>query len=120
MKKKCIKKLKKFPQKKTIKEIISSSKNKNTLTNYFSFSTEKKETKKKNSISKEQENKTNKNYSQYEIIRNPSKPRLGKEYSNILNKYLNIASKCILFTENQIEEINSYLNFIYEKIDSFF
>ena len=42
MKKKCIKKLKKFPQKKTIKEIISSSKNKNTLTNYFSFSTEKK------------------------------------------------------------------------------
>jgi hypothetical protein len=47
MKKKCIKKLKKFPQKKTIKEIISSSKNKNTLTNYFSFSTEKKETKKK-------------------------------------------------------------------------
>lgn len=120
MKKKCIKKLKKFPQKKTIKEIISSSKNKNTLTNYFSFSTEKKETKKKNSISKEQENKTNTNYSQYEIIRNPSKPRLGKEYSNILNKYLNIASKCILFTENQIEEINSYLNFIYEKIDSFF
>ena len=120
MKKKCIKKLKKFPQKKTIKEIISSSKNKNTLTNYFSFSTEKKETKKKNSISKEQENKINKNYSQYEIIRNPSKPRLGKEYSNILNKYLNIASKCILFTENQIEEINSYLNFIYEKIDSFF
>ena len=120
MKKKCIKKLKKFPQKKTIKEIISSTKNKNTLTNYFSFSTEKKETKKKNSISKEQENKTNKNYSQYEIIRNPSKPRLGKEYSNILNKYLNIASKCILFTENQIEEINSYLNFIYEKIDSFF
>ena len=120
MKKKCIKKLKKFPQKKTIKEIISSSKNKNTLTNYFSFSTEKKETKKKNSFSKEQENKINKNYSQYEIIRNPSKPRLGKEYSNILNKYLNIASKCILFTENQIEEINSYLNFIYEKIDSFF
>ena len=120
MKKKCIKKLKKFPQKKTIKEIISSSKNKNTLTNYFSFSTEKKETKKKNSISKEQENKINKNYSQYEIIRNPSKPRLGKEYSNILNKYLNIPSKCILFTENQIEEINSYLNFIYEKIDSFF
>ncbi len=120
MKKKCIKKLKKFPQKKTIKEIISSSKTKNTLTNYFSFSTEKKETKKKNSFSKEQENKINKNYSQYEIIRNPSKPRLGKEYSNILNKYLNIASKCILFTENQIEEINSYLNFIYEKIDSFF
>ena len=40
MKKKCIKKLKKFPSKKAIKNLNTSrkmTKIKNTLTNYFSF-----------------------------------------------------------------------------------
>ena len=53
MKKKCIKKLKKFPSKKTIKNLNTSrkiSKIKNTLTNYFSFSNEKKDTNKKLSM----------------------------------------------------------------------
>ncbi len=120
MKKKCIKKLKKFPSKKAIKNLNTSrkmTKIKNTLTNYFSFSTDKKETNNKLS---EEENKLNHNFSQYEIILNPSKPRIGKEYTNILNKYLSIASKSILFTDNHIEQINCLFDLIFEKIDSFF
>ena len=120
MKKKCIKKLKKFPSKKTIKNLNASrkiTKIKNTLTNYFSFSTAKNDTNKKLS---EEENKLNHKFSQYDIILNPSKPRIGKEYSNILNKYLSIASKSILFTDNHIEQIKGFFNSIFEKIESFF
>ena len=120
MKKKCIKKLKKFPSKKTIKNLNASrkiTKIKNTLTNYFSFSTAKNDTNKKLS---EEENQLNHKFSQYDIILNPSKPRIGKEYSNILNKYLSIASKSILFTDNHIEQIKGFFNSIFEKIDSFF
>lgn len=123
MKKKCIKKLKKFPSKKTIKNINTSrkiSKIKNTLTNYFSFSNEKKDTNKKLSMSNEEENKRNHNFSHYDLVLNPSKQRIGKEYTNILNKYLSIASKSILFTDNHIEKINNFFSSIFEKIDSFF
>ena len=123
MKKKCIKKLKKFPSKKTIKNINTSrkiSKIKNTLTNYFSFSNEKKDTNKKLSMSNEEENKRNHKFSHYDLVLNPSKQRIGKEYTNILNKYLSIASKSILFTDNHIEKINNFFSSIFEKIDSFF